>query len=482
MVKKHTSLVRRIVIMAAVMLLFSPAWAQTSALDPTFSAVQVTTTNPVSGAIVPGTINEVVRQPDGKYIIGGDFTAINGAPASRLARLEANGTVDAVFTAACAADGPVSSLVLQPDGRVLVGGRFTTLAGSTHAYVGRLLPTGGTDPLFSPTSSVGTATYGVSDIQLQSNGQLIVVGNFNMRGAGFSEQRIARLNGTNGQYDPSFQYAVPTSDTSPHTILLQPDGKLLVAANGPSYRRAFMLMRLQPNGTVDNTFSSLESSFTADLNGLALDAAGRIYAGGMFQDGPGNSLLRRYLPDGTLDSSFIYFRSFTVPPYVGSIKALAVQPNGRVLLAHSTAERTQPNGSLDAGFITGIGGGIRQFLVQPDGAIMIAGALLSGTGISNSVGLVRLLDANVLAVAPSVADTRTTAWPVPAHGTLNLRLDAASRPQRVQLLDVLGRPVLTINQPAATLALPVAGLAAGTYHVQVEYASAARVLRRVVVY
>lgn len=482
MVEKHTSLALRLVAIAAVTLLNLPVWAQTSALDPTFSPVRATTTNPVSGAVVPGTINDVVRQPDGKYIIGGDFTAINGVPASRLARLEANGTVDAAFTAACAADGPVSSLVLQPDGRVLVGGRFTALAGSTRAYLGRLLPSGTADPLFNPSSSASAATYGVSDIQLQSNGQLIVVGNFNMRGAGFGEQRIVRLDGTNGQYDPSFQYSLPTPDTSPHTILLQPDGKLLVAANGPSYRLAFMLMRLQPNGTVDNTFSSLENSFTADLNGLALDAAGRIYVGGMFQGSPGNSLLRRYLPDGTLDSSFGYFRSFTVPPYVGPIKALSVQPNGRVLLAHSTAERTQPNGSPDTGFTTGIGGGIRQFLVQPDGAIMIAGALLSGTGISNSVGLVRLLDANVLAVAPSVADTRTTAWPVPAHETLNLRLDAASQPQRVQLLDVLGRPVLTINQPATTLALPVTGLAAGTYHVQVEYTNAARVLRRVVLY
>lgn len=482
MTENYTSFIRKVIAVAAILLLHVPAWAQTSALDPAFPPVQVTKLNTVSGAVQLGYIADVVRQPDGKYIVGGDFTAINGVPASRLARLEANGTVDAAFTAACTANGPVSSLALQPDGGVLVGGSFTTLAGSARAYLGRLLPSGVVDAAFAPTSSVSAATYGVSDIQLQSDGRLMVVGTFNMRGAGFSEQRIARLSGATGQYDPSFQYVLPTPDTSPHTILLQPDGKLLVAANGPSYRPAVMLARLLADGTVDATFSALESFFTSELNKLALDAAGRIYAGGMFQNGPGNDLLRRYLPNGTIDGSFNYPRTLASLPFAGPVKMLALQPNGRVLVARSTVERVQPDGSLDTGFIAGISGNVGSFLVQPDGAIIIAGAALSGTVPGNFIGLVRVLDANVLGLAPSVADARTAAWPVPAHETLNLRLDAASRPQRVQLLDVLGRPVLTIEQPAATLTLPVAGLAAGIYHVQVEYAYAARVLRRIVLY
>jgi len=482
MVEKYTSLVCRVTTVVAAVLLSLPAWAQSPALDPTFPPVQVTATNPVSGNVLPGTINDIVRQPDGKYIVGGNFTAINGVLASRLARLEANGTVDAAFTAACQANGPVNSLVVQPDGRVLVGGNFTTLAGSARVYLGRLLPSGELDPTFAPSSSESTSTFGVSCIQLQPNGQVLVVGMFNLRGTGFSEQQIVRLTGSNGHYDPSFQYTPPTADTSPHTILLQPDGKLLVAANGPSYRRAFMLVRLQPDGTVDNTFSALESTFTSELNSLALDAAGRIYTGGMFQNGLGNTFLRRYLPDGTVDFAFAYPRTISTVPYLGPIKSLAVQPNGRVLVAQAKVERVQPNGSFDTGFTPGIGGNIRRFLVQPNGAILIAGSALSGAGATSLIGLVRLLDANVLAVGPSVADARTTAWPVPAHETLNLRLDAESRPQRVQLLDALGRAVLTLEQPTASLMLPVAGLAAGTYHVQVEYANATRVIRRVVLY
>lgn len=466
--------------MIAMLLLSLPIWAQSSVVDPSFPPVQATGMQ--SGSVVPATISDIVRQADGKYIIVGDFTAINGVPASRIARLELNGTVDLAFTAACAADGAVRSLVLLPDGRILVGGRFTTLAGSTHVYIGRLLPSGAIDPTFAPYSSISTTNSGVHKIVLQPNGQVLVCGSFNMRGASFSTQYIVRLNGSDGQYDSSFQFTLPTPDTFPHTILLQPDGNVLVGADGPSYRRAYMLMRLQSNGAADANFSPLESTFTSELNAVALDAVGRIYAGGSFQNGPGNSFLRRYLPNGTVDGSFAYPRTFSSLPFLRPVKSLAVQPNGRVLVAQSAAERVQPNGSFDTGFTAGIGGNIRRFLVQPDGAIMIAGVGLTGAGPASGIGLVRVLDANVLTVKPSLSDARTTAWPVPAHETLNLHLDAESRPHRVQLLDALGRPVLTLDQPTATLTLPVAGLAAGTYHVQVEYAKANRVTRRVVLY
>jgi hypothetical protein len=99
----HTLFVRSVVVLLAVVLSNLPVWAQSSVIDPTFPPVQATVT--VNGVTTPGLISDVVQQADGKYIIGGDFTAINGVPASRIARLEANGTVDAAFTAASAANG-----------------------------------------------------------------------------------------------------------------------------------------------------------------------------------------------------------------------------------------------------------------------------------------------------------------------------------------------------------------------------------------
>jgi uncharacterized delta-60 repeat protein len=468
----HTFLARRVVVLLAMVLGSLPAWAQSSGIDPTFPPVQVTLT--VNGTSTPAQINDVVRQADGKYIIGGDFMAVNGVPAFSIARLEANGTVDAAFTAASAADGPVNSLALQPDGRLLVGGAFTTLGGSPRALLGRLLTSGALDPTFSPYTPTTTAGMSAGRVLVQPDGQVLVSGVFNLRGAGLGNQRIVRLQGSTGQYDTSFEYTLPTPDTSPSTILLQPDGYVLVGGYGPSYRQAAMLARLKPDGTVDGSFAGLESTFTSELNALALDNAGRIYAGGMFQNGPGNASLRRYLPNGTIDNSFAYHRTGLM-----YVRALAVQPNGRLLVGHVVAERVQPSGSADASFLAGISGTIRRFLVQPDGAIMIAGRALTGT--AGAVGLVRVLDSNVLHTAPSAAQARTAAWPVPARNVLYLSLDATSHPQQVQLLDALGRTVRTLNQPAATATLSVEGLPAGTYLVQVDYATAGRVVQRIVV-
>jgi uncharacterized delta-60 repeat protein len=423
----HTFLARRVVALLAVVLSNLPIWAQSSLIDPTFPPVQATVT--ANGTTAPGLINDVVRQADGKYIIGGDFTAINGVPASRIARLEANGTVDAAFTAASAANGSVNSLALLPDGRVLVGGTFTTLTGSPRIYVGRLLTSGALDPTFVPYTPATPAGTGVGKVLVQPDGQVLVSGVFNLRGAGYSNQQIVRLNGSTGQYDSSFEYTLPTPDTSPSTILLQPNGYVLVGGYGPSYRRAAMLARLKPDGTADGSFAGLESTFTSELNALALDNAGRIYAGGMFQNGPGNAFVRRYLPNGSIDNSFAYYVSSSQT--ILYVKALAVQPNGRVLVGHTAAERVQPGGSSDASFLTGISGTVQRFLVQPDGAILIAGRALTGAGATSSVGLIRVLDTNVLHTEPSVAKARTAAWPVPAHNILYLSLDATSRPQRV---------------------------------------------------
>ncbi|WP_180754536.1 delta-60 repeat domain-containing protein [Hymenobacter sp. DG01] len=97
--------------------------AQAPVLDASFQPTQVW--QETAGTRVNGVLNAIVRQPDGKYVIGGVFTEINGVPANNLARLLPDGTVDAAFTAASATNGPVLALVLQASGRIVVGGSFS---------------------------------------------------------------------------------------------------------------------------------------------------------------------------------------------------------------------------------------------------------------------------------------------------------------------------------------------------------------------
>ena len=70
-------------------------------------------------------------QPDGKVIIGGRFTTVKGLARTNLARLNADGSGDSTFTAA-PPNAPVYSLALQPDGKVLVGSVYGVNFGLTR--------------------------------------------------------------------------------------------------------------------------------------------------------------------------------------------------------------------------------------------------------------------------------------------------------------------------------------------------------------
>ena len=92
--------------------------------------------NPGTG--VNGTVYSVALQPDGKVLIGGEFTSINGTNRSRIARLNVNGSLDSNFNPGTGPDRVVRSLALQPDGNVLIGGDFTTVNGAVRPHVARL--------------------------------------------------------------------------------------------------------------------------------------------------------------------------------------------------------------------------------------------------------------------------------------------------------------------------------------------------------
>src|SRR5882672_3095519 len=82
-----------------------------------------------------GAVNVVVVQADGKILLGGDFTTLapnGGATVTRnfIARLNADGTLDAAFNPN--ANASVNAIALQADGKILVGGAFTIIGGQTR--------------------------------------------------------------------------------------------------------------------------------------------------------------------------------------------------------------------------------------------------------------------------------------------------------------------------------------------------------------
>jgi uncharacterized delta-60 repeat protein len=112
-------------------------------------------------------------QPDGKIIAGGDFTTVNGVNRSFLGRFNADGSLDSTFLPN--ANAPVYSIVIQPDGRILISGAFSLIDGVTRNRYARLNANGSVDLSFN--SSVG-ANNVASEIALLPDGRVLIGGNF----------------------------------------------------------------------------------------------------------------------------------------------------------------------------------------------------------------------------------------------------------------------------------------------------------------
>ncbi len=177
-------------------------------------------------------------QSDGNIIIGGDFTQVVGLqginpiyfPRNRVARLTGSGYVDSTFNPGIGANGRVSAIGIQPlDGRILLGGSFSQVQGITRQGLARLNVDGSLDETFSPLAITylgGPPT--INSILLQTDNKIIVAGLFDSIG-GFSSPNVARLL-PNGAVDTSYNTGAGPDDMVLITQL-QPDEKLLLGGD-----------------------------------------------------------------------------------------------------------------------------------------------------------------------------------------------------------------------------------------------------------
>ncbi len=177
-----------------------------------------------------GPVYTCIAQANGKILIGGDFTTLNGtAGINRLARLNADGSRDTSFSASL--NGSVLSTVVQPDGYVVVGGDFTSVNGSGVSPTGlnrlaRLTGTGATDSTFNVAGGANAWVYGLA---LQSDGKILMAGGFTTLFGVSGVGRVARLN-TNGTRDTSFGSGLVLANNHTNSVTLQADGKVLIGS------------------------------------------------------------------------------------------------------------------------------------------------------------------------------------------------------------------------------------------------------------
>lgn len=144
----------------------------------------------VLGAEGAGEITTVVNQPDGKFIIAGDFTGYNVDGFNRILRYNINGIIDAGFITGEGFDGLVTDMALQSDGKIIVTGYFQSYNGNNVNRIVRLLSNGALDPSFNIGSGFDASTHAIA---IQPDGKILVGGAFTQYN-GDSWSGIVRLN------------------------------------------------------------------------------------------------------------------------------------------------------------------------------------------------------------------------------------------------------------------------------------------------
>ena len=124
------------------------------------------------GAGADGVVEAVVLQSDGRILIAGNFTHVGGSACEYFARLNASGSLDNLFNATVDINNTVSSMDVQLDGKVLIGGVFDSVSGVPKQYLARMNPDGILDQSFDPGSWLNGS---VTSIVVQSDGKVLIV-------------------------------------------------------------------------------------------------------------------------------------------------------------------------------------------------------------------------------------------------------------------------------------------------------------------
>ena len=124
-------------------------------------------------------------QPDGKILIGGFFSSVLGVTRTNIARLNTDGTLDMAFDPNANEPSIVDSIAVQADGKILVGGTFTTIGGQTRNRIARLDPTAGLADSFNPNANAE-----VRSIAVQADGKILVGGTLMGRTASADRRAI----------------------------------------------------------------------------------------------------------------------------------------------------------------------------------------------------------------------------------------------------------------------------------------------------
>jgi uncharacterized delta-60 repeat protein len=395
-----------------------------------------------TGSGFDNSVITVALETNGKILVGGDFTSYNGIPANKIVRLNSDGTIDTSFSIGTGFNNSVKKIIVQPDGKILVGGYFTSYNSTTQNAIVRLNADGSVDGSFVSTLASGSQT---NDIALQSDGKILAGGGF-LTGGGF-------------------------------------------------------LSRLNITGTKDISFSNFLYGCPGDkIHKIAIQQNGTIWVGGSFINlrNNGNENINTGLIKITLDGSIVPVTFFIRPGTVSmncvsyrNVSLLSIEPDGKIYISARESVAT-PNpfggglwfsnrtmfgrfnsdGSSDFSYsnLTGNGQGdslsaqeggtINSVSLQQDGKILVGGNYITYNNNTNHANLLRLYGSTALSTT-QFSNTSLKLYPNPTQSILNIQTFNSALLDKITISDLTGK--IVIEQTQNTNQVSVEKLASGVY-------------------
>ena len=291
--------------------------SQAGSIDPSFAY----------GSGFNGAVFSTAIQSDGKIVVGGYFNGYNETTANQIIRLNIDGSRDTSFAYGNGFNNDVLSIVIQSDGKIVVGGRFTGYNETSANQIIRLNIDGSIDTSFV----YGTGFYNtVRYIAIQSDDKILVGGDFTYYN-GTGANRIIRLN-SDGSVDTSFVNGAGFNNPV-FSIAIQSNGKIVVSGQFSDYdgTGANHIIRLNSDGSIDTSFV-YGTGFSGGLAySIAIQSDDKILLGGYFSEYNGipASAIIRLNTDGSIDTSFVY------GTFTNEVDSIVIQSDGKILLGGS---------------------------------------------------------------------------------------------------------------------------------------------------
>jgi len=341
-------------------------------------------------------VRSMVYQSDGKILCGeSNVSPFHEWLMSSIFRLNTDGTIDNSFASGEGFNSPISSIKLQSDGKILCVGGFTSYNSISITRMARLNADGSLDSSFVVGSGFNDA---VSDVAIQSDGKMICVGSFTMYN-NVSCGRIVRIH-PNGTIDNSFMSGSGFSGTttlgnspSPSKIIIQNDQKILCVGNFTSYNNISSsgIIRLNNDGSIDNSFvvgNGFVGSFgSPSVNDAAIQSDGKIICVGrmtQYQEVIINNIIRLN-SNGSIDNTFDVGSS-SLTGFNNTVDKVLIQNNGKILLggvftSYKNNEtnsicRLNTDGSIDLSFRGQLFGGSILNIIDTGSSIICCGSFL----------------------------------------------------------------------------------------------------------